>query len=84
MSAWMPIETAPKDGKPFLAARFVEDEEPDYEVGRYDPLTHERFVPANVQGLYRREVETLHEWRGFNNFHRMTHWHPIPAPLEKT
>jgi hypothetical protein len=39
----------------------------------------DQFVEAE-NGLYRKVSEPIHEWRGFNNFHRATHWMPLPEP----
>lgn len=78
MSEWQPIETAPRDGTWFIICRKGED---DFcEVGRYLPLMWDRYVEIG-DGLYRKELKPLHEWSGFENFHRATHWTPIPAPL---
>jgi hypothetical protein len=84
LGAWQPIETAPRDGRTFIGARFSEDEAPDYEIGCYDPMKWEKYEPDGDSGLFRKVVEIVHEWRGFNNYHRMTHWAEIPtvpAPL---
>lgn len=70
-----PIETAPRDGSWFAICRAGE---PDfYEVGRYDPIEWPDFVEADG-GLYQRVAKVLTEWRGFNNFHRATHWVRLP------
>lgn len=78
MSEWQPIETAPKDGTWFLIARRDEGFE-SYEVGQYNPYFFATYVEAG-NGLYRKEMERLGDWRGFNNFHRATHWMPLPEP----
>ena len=72
---WQPIETAPRDGAWFVIVHF----DGEYEVGRYNPLMHDRYVEAE-DGLFRREPYIAYEWQGFNNFHRATHWLPLPAP----
>jgi hypothetical protein len=78
MSEWQPIETAPKDGTWFLAAR--RGEGPDqYEIGAYDPLMFAEYVEVEA-GLFRKEMRPSYDWRGFNNFRRMTHWMPLPTP----
>jgi hypothetical protein len=75
---WQDISTAPKDGTWFLICR--DDEGFDsYEIGCYEPLTHDRFEPAEG-GLYRKVPVKILDHRGFNNFHRATHWMPLPAP----
>ena len=80
---WQPIESAPRDGTTFVAARFVDDgHDPDYEVGCYRPLTWDRYEPADG-GLFQKFTDTVHEWGGFNNFHRMTHWMPLPPPPQE-
>jgi hypothetical protein len=75
---WQPIESAPRDGTWFMICRADEGHD-SYEVGRYDPLMFERYVEAH-DGLYRKEPYQAHDWRGFNNFHRATHWMPLPEP----
>ncbi len=82
MSEWQPIETAPRDGTWFLLCRQSEGWE-SYEVGRFDPLLFPEYVEAG-NGLYRKEMRTGYEWLGFNNFHRATHWMPLPPPPEDT
>ncbi len=81
MPAWQPIATAPKDGTWFLICRADEGYE-SFEVGCYDPLVSHTYVEAETPGLYRREERQAYEWRGFNNFHRATHWQPLPEPPE--
>lgn len=80
MSDWQPIETAPKDGTWFLICR-ADDGYESYEVGRYNPLKHPRYEDAG-NGLYRKIDEVIYDWSGFNNFHRATHWMPLPSPPE--
>lgn len=76
MSDWRPIETAPRDGKPFV---IVKAGDPDsYEVGRYQPMFYDRYEPVE-EGLYQLIKEKLLDWT-FNNFHRATHWTPLPEP----
>jgi hypothetical protein len=77
---WQTIESAPRDGTWFLIVNERDGWE-SMEVGCYEPLTVERFVEAG-DGLYRREMGSAYDWRGFNNFHRATHWRPLPAPPE--
>jgi hypothetical protein len=84
-SGWQPIETAPKDGTWFLICN-ADDGFDSYEVGSYDPEVGSydpTFWPEYVEvegGLYRKEMKTSYEWRGFNNLHRATHWMPLPEP----
>lgn len=75
---WRPIETAPKDGSWFLICR-DEDGFDGYEIGSHDPMTLPEYVPVEG-GLYQKVDRQVFEWRGFNNFHRATHWRPLPAP----
>lgn len=82
LGAWLPIATAPRDGTTFIAARFVEDEEPEYEIGNYEPTTWAKYEPAEG-GLFRQVLYVINEWRGFNNFHRMTHWAHLPAAPQR-
>lgn len=80
MSDWQPIETAPKDGTWFMAARFPSDPKgPEFEIGAYDPVYSDRYTEEGG-GLYRKERVAIYDWRGFDNFHRMTHWMPLPEP----
>ena len=80
--AWQPIETAPRDGSVFVAAKFVEGETPDpdfdYELGHYKPLVFDRYEEAG-DNLFRKVPEQVYDWHGFNNFGRMTHWMPLPS-----
>lgn len=79
MTDWRPIETAPKDGSVFVIVMAGEPE--SYEVGWYEPYYGYEYV-ALYGGLYRKEQRLLGEWRGFDNFHRATHWLPLPEPPE--
>ncbi len=81
MSAWQPIETAPKDGTWFLICRASEGFD-SYEVGRYDPLMHDHYEPVGG-GLYRKVQDQIYDWRGFSNFPRATHWMPLPSPPDE-
>jgi Protein of unknown function (DUF551) len=78
MSGWQPIETAPMDGTWFMTCRAC-DGFYSYEIGRYEPILFPRYVPVDG-GLFRREEETIVDWRGFSNMHRATHWMPLPEP----
>lgn len=75
---WKPIETAPRDGTWFMTACSGYDAS-HFEVGRYRLFTHPAYQEAGG-GLYRRVYEIWHEWEGFNNMHRATHWMPLPSP----
>lgn len=77
-NGWRPIETAPKDGTWFMIAR-VDEGFDSYEVGKYDPLTGDYYEPVEG-GLFRKVTKPIYDWRGFNNFHRATHWQPLPFP----
>lgn len=72
---WRTIETAPRDGSWFVICRLGEDD--FYEVGRYEPLIHDIFEEVG-DNLFRRVPKQVYDWSGFNNFHRATHWMPIP------
>lgn len=78
--AWQPIATAPRDGTWFMIIKADEGAE-SVEVGKYEPLMFPRYEAADG-GLYRRVDELGYEWCGFNNFHRATHWRPLPSPPE--
>src|SRR5262245_2328531 len=54
-AAWRPIETAPRDGTWFAIFTGWE-----FEVGRYDPSTYDRYVEIEG-GLYRKEKEVGYE-----------------------
>ena len=77
-AGWRPIDTAPKDGTWFLICRADEGFD-SYEVGRWEPYMWSEYV-EDRDGLYRKESKPVHEWRGFNNMHRATHWLPLPEP----
>lgn len=55
--------------------------DPDYEVVSFEPLVYPEYVDAG-DGLYRREERTVMEWHA-NNWHRMTHWMPLPPPPQE-
>ncbi len=78
MTNWQPIETAPRDGTPFVICVADEGLE-SYEIGSYAPLIGKTFTPVEG-GLYRKINTIINEWNGFNNFHKATHWMPLPAP----
>ena len=73
---WQPIETVPRDGTFFVICRAGEDD--FYEVGRYEPQYWSTYVPVDG-GLYRKDRQTINEWT-HSNFHRATHWQPLPPP----
>lgn len=73
---WRGIETAPKDGSWFMIVREQEGLE-SCEIGRWEPHFWPRYVEVEG-GLFRKEQEQLSEWSRFNNFHRATHWRPLP------
>jgi hypothetical protein len=50
-----------------------------YEVGRYDPLLRVEYIEVGG-GLYKKQELPCYDWTGFNNFHRATHWMPLPSP----
>lgn len=83
LPAWLPIETAPRDGTWFLIYLADEDDGPfsAYEVGKYDPYMTTDYIEVEG-GLYRKELRSSYDWAGFNNFHRATHWMPLPEPPE--
>ena len=75
-AAWQPIETAPRDGTWFVICLPGER----FEVGRFYPAKSTYYVPSEIDGLFRQQEKVIHEWGEFNNFHRATHWLPLPAP----
>ncbi len=77
-SSWQPIETAPRDGTWFLICR-AQDGFDTYEVGQYLPLNFPHYIEVEG-GLFRKENQQVYDWHGFNNFHRATHWMPLPSP----
>jgi hypothetical protein len=77
---WQPIETAPRDGSWFMICNAADGFD-SYEVGKFDPMPWPEYIRADTEAeLYYKELRTVHEWRGFNNMHRATHWMPLPAP----
>lgn len=79
MSEWQPIETAPRDGAWFVICR--EDDTDFYEVGRYSPGYWPKYEEVEG-GLFRKSMEPIWQWT-FNNFHRATHWMPLPEPPKR-
>lgn len=77
MSDWQPIESAPRDGSWFVTVN-ANARDPEYEVGRYQPYEWNRFVEVG-EGLFRQQAETVSEFTQ-NNWHRATHWMPLPTP----
>lgn len=79
MSAWEPIDSAPRDGSWFATANFASDT-PEFEVGCYLPQKWSSYEPAG-DGLFRRVDTIVFEWT-HSNFHRATHWMPLPPAPE--
>ena len=79
MSEWQPIETAPRDGTWFMIC-CEKDGCDSYEIGRYDPMPWVTYAPVAGTEFFEKVQDIIHEWRGFNNMHRATHWAPVPAP----
>jgi hypothetical protein len=77
MSEWQPIETAPRDGSYFVTIRIDDEIASEPEIGKYEPYKHHKYEEAS-NGLYRR-VEVVYMEFTHNNFHRSTHWLPLPA-----
>lgn len=77
-TAWRPIESAPRDGTWFMICKADEGHE-SVEVGCYAPVMYDDYEPAG-EGLFRRVSKSVYDWHGFNNFHRATHWQPLPPP----
>lgn len=77
MSAWMPIETAPKDGTPFLAFDINEEQH---------VLCWREGKPYGDRGPGRGSwAWRLHRWMfGEQELFRPTHWQPLPQPPEET
>jgi hypothetical protein len=78
MTEWQDISTAPRDGSWFMICRMDEGFE-SYEIGSYAPYYWRKYVPVGA-GLFREELVPTYDWRGFNNFHRATHWMRVPEP----
>ena len=80
MNEWQPIETAPRDGSYFVTANFSEPfpEDGEYEISHYRPMNWTTYEPADG-GLFRKVEQVLTEFRS-DNFHRATHWMPLPEP----
>jgi len=80
VTAWQPIETAPKDGTKFLIVRAEEGEE--IEICHWCEIERSHFEEIDG-GLFRKvQDEPMRFWNG--NGHRATHWMPLPAPPEIT
>lgn len=79
---WQPIDTAPRDGTWFMICCAQEGFD-SYEVGRFDPYYSDEYVEVEG-GLYRKQKRSSYDWAGFNNFHRATHWRPLPPPPAET
>lgn len=81
---WLPIESAPKDGSYFVIANFGDEHDPfddcpnEYEIAQFNPYGADKFVEVEG-GLFRKEHTVYQEFRA-NNFHRATHWMPLPEP----
>lgn len=83
MSDWKLIATnpVPRDGTWFAICRAGEDD--SIEAGCFDQLTGTRYVAVG-DGLYRKTEEPIFDWKGFDNFHRATHWcslQPVPPEM---
>src|SRR5882672_593597 len=77
---WQPIETAPRDGTWFVICN-AEDDRDGYEVGCYDPYMTTDYIETEPgSDVYRKVKRSSYDWTGFNNFHRATHWMPLPKP----
>ena len=75
------LENAPRDGTWFLTVNADEGAD-SFEVGKYDPYMTANFVEVG-DNLFRKELRPSYDWTGFNNFHRATHWMPLPSPPSK-
>ena len=75
------LENAPRDGTWFLTVNADEGAD-SFEVGKYDPYMTANFVEVG-DNLFRKELRPSYDWAGFNNFHRATHWMPLPSPPSK-
>ena len=78
---WQPIETAPKDGSWIAVCKAGEHD--SIECGYYKPFEIDAYEPAG-DGLFRKVRQSVPwcDWGPINNFHRATHWMPLPAPPE--
>lgn len=77
---WELIEKAWTDGRTLIFARFAEDEEPEYELGKW--VTRESWQYVDLGGnLFRREK---YDASGFDNDNplRMTHFCQLTGELQ--
>lgn len=71
MNNWQPIETAPKDGKPFLA----------WDGNRCHYPGVARYVEHGHSGRYQSTLEEIALLvRGCYYSMPLTHWMPLPEP----
>lgn len=69
---WQPIESVPRDGTWFVAARFVKG------------CRHARYGYAMVDRWHGREINKDDSYTGLGRFNKeywpATHWMPLPPP----
>ena len=78
MSEWQPIETAPKDGTPFLTFSA------DAQANPQESALGIKSTPALVMAWLAGDVEPYPvdehgDWHDFHGY-MPTHWMPLPAP----
>ena len=75
---WQPIASAPRDGRHFITANFLNsfDERGEYEIARFDPREYDAYEAAE-NGLFRKVTKISYEFTS-DNWHRATHWAEIP------
>lgn len=75
MSEWQPIETAPRDGTFFVAARFVKG------------CRFVRYGYAKVDRWHGRDINRNDTYTGLGHFNAQmwpaTHWAPLPNKPRK-
>ena len=77
---WQPIETAPKDGTPFLAFSadaFYEPREGALGL-KSTPMLVMAWLPS---GAHPYPCDDAGDWHDFHNYDP-THWMPLPTPPE--
>ena len=78
MSVWQPIETAPKDGTPFLS--FSENAHRHEHLNVYgtrgSPILAMAWQPGDREPY---PIDEIGDWHGFHHY-SPSHWMPLPEP----